>query len=126
MLLITGGMEQGQLDAAKELTGSGGTGIVDGESCGLEEALSAAIINNYHLLIRRMLKSGGDVYSYTDRLISANPHVCIVMDEIGCGVVPADAFDREYREIVGRTGCLIARQAKAVYRVFCGIPTRLK
>lgn len=37
------------------------------------------------------------------------------MDEIGYGVVPMSAEDREYRELVGHTGQLLARQAEAVY-----------
>ena len=50
----------------------------------------------------------------------------IVCDELGCGVVPMDAFERAWRERTGRIGCELAKQAEAVYRVTCGIGTRIK
>ena len=34
--------------------------------------------------------------------------------------------DREYREAAGRAGQQLAGQAERVYRVVCGIPTRLR
>ena len=46
--------------------------------------------------------------------------------ELGCGVVPMDAFERAWRERTGRIGCELAKQAEAVYRVTCGIGTRIK
>lgn len=50
----------------------------------------------------------------------------IVCNELGCGVVPMDAFDRAWRERTGRLTCALAAQAEAVYRVTCGIGTRIK
>ena len=37
-----------------------------------------------------------------------------------------DAFERAWRERTGRIGCDLAKQAEAVYRVTCGIGTRIK
>ena len=37
-----------------------------------------------------------------------------------------DAFERAWRERTGRIGCELAKQAEAVYRVTCGIGTRIK
>ena len=34
----------------------------------------------------------------------------LVTDEIGCGIVPADAFERLYREETGRLCCQFARE----------------
>ena len=45
---------------------------------------------------------------------------------ISLDLVPMSAEDREYRELVGHTGQLLARQAEVVYRVVCGIGTRIK
>ncbi|MBR5337072.1 MAG: bifunctional adenosylcobinamide kinase/adenosylcobinamide-phosphate guanylyltransferase [Lachnospiraceae bacterium] len=126
MLFVIGGMRQGQLDVAKKLLNSDDADAADCSFCSFEEPMSAEIIDGYHLLIKRMLKDGRDAYAYTESLLEANPDVCIVMDEIGCGVVPADPFEREYRETAGRIGCVIADRAESVYRVFCGIPTKLK
>ena len=38
-----------------------------------------------------------------EELIRKNPEVILVSDEVGYGVVPVDAFQRAYREAVGRT-----------------------
>ena len=59
-----------------------------------------------------------DVYKRQDQIIVCN--------ELGCGVVPMDAFERAWRERTGRLGCELAKQAEAVYRVTCGIGTRIK
>ena len=45
---------------------------------------------------------------------------------MGNGVVPMEAFDRRYRETVGRICCNIAKQAEEVIRIVCGIPIVLK
>ena len=50
----------------------------------------------------------------------------IIMNEVGSGVVPMDKDDREWRESVGRVSCLFAKRADKVYRLFAGIPQRLK
>lgn len=47
----------------------------------------------------------------------------VTASETGCGVVPMDPEERQQREAAGRLACLLAARAKAVVRVFCGIPT---
>lgn len=49
-----------------------------------------------------------------------------IATEIGGGVVPADAAEREKREAAGRLACLLAERADTVIRVFCGLPRLLK
>lgn len=50
----------------------------------------------------------------------------VIATEVGSGVVPVDAEERAAREAAGRLNCLLAQQADAVARVFCGIPMVLK
>ncbi len=126
MLLIVGGIGQGQLEAAFDLTSLNKENVVYCENCSEQELMSAPIICDYHLMVKRMLSEGGDIYGFTERLMESNKDACILMDEIGCGVVPVDGFDREYRETAGRIGCILASKAGSVYRVFCGIPTKIK
>ena len=61
-----------------------------------------------------------------EKLCRKNPQVILEITQLGCGVVPMDAFDRNYREQVGRISCKIAESAEAVYMVNCGIAKRLK
>ncbi len=73
-----------------------------------------------HEIIRQKLKSNDDID------INYESYDVITCDEVGCGVIPMDRFDIEYREVVGRTSCSIAQIAKEVYRVTAGIPTKIK
>ena len=50
----------------------------------------------------------------------------IVSDEVGYGVVPIDAFDRKYREAVGRVCTELAGYSQRVTRVACGIGMVIK
>ena len=56
---------------------------------------------------------------------AAAPKV-IIMDDIFCGVVPADPELRAWRELCGRTLTALAQKADKVTRLFCGIPKTLK
>ena len=50
----------------------------------------------------------------------------VIADEIGCGLVPLDASEREKRERAGRLACMLAERADTVIRVVCGCPQILK
>ena len=50
----------------------------------------------------------------------------VIADEIGCGLVPIDPFERAWREETGRILCALAREAEAVVRVHCGFPQAIK
>ena len=71
-----------------------------------------------------MMKAGQEFS--VERLKQENPKVILVTNELGCGVVPVDQFDRVYREKTGRICCQIAREAVQVHRVVCGIGTVMK
>ena len=50
----------------------------------------------------------------------------VIADEIGCGLVPLDASEREKRERAGRLACMLAERADTVIRVVCGCPQILR
>ena len=50
----------------------------------------------------------------------------VIATEVGCGVIPIDASEREKREVAGRLACALAQRADTVIRVCCGIPQLLK
>ena len=60
------------------------------------------------------------------RIMGENPDIILVSQEVGYGVVPMDAFDRKYREAVGRVCTDLASKSKKVIRVVCGIGTVIK
>ncbi len=67
------------------------------------------------------MKAGYDISSLAEDLIRVNPDLILVSVEVGYGVVPIDAFDRAYREAVGRICTKLAAYSHRVTRVACGI-----
>lgn len=132
MILVTGGGCQGKLEFAKEKYGF--AEWTDGENCPLDDIRSCRVMDHFHLFIRRWLQAGKTPEELTGLLMnrvremeSASPdRMIFISDEIGCGLVPMDAFEREYRDVSGRICTALAEQADVVYRVVCGIGQRLK
>ncbi|MGN0107460.1 MAG: bifunctional adenosylcobinamide kinase/adenosylcobinamide-phosphate guanylyltransferase [Hominilimicola sp.] len=87
---------------------------------------TAKAVRDLHLLIKKIMLSGGDPMAHIQRLMADNPDIVIISDEIGYGVVPIDKFDREWREAVGRISCYVSKRAEKVIRVVCGIGNTIK
>ena len=116
MILLIGGAGQGKLAYAMEKTGLGRENVAHDPV----SARTKPIFNGLADWVRSHPGEGiGD-------LLKANPGVVILCDEVGCGVVPMEPFEREWRETVGRICCELAKNAEHVARVFCGIPMMLK
>lgn len=131
MRLVTGGAHQGKLEYAKKTLGNLEDADekpvwVDGENCSFEAVFTCDGIYHFERLIRRMMKSGKDTDNLASSIAAANPGIVIVSTEIGCGLVPVDAFDREYREQTGRICTQLANFSPQVDRVVCGIALTLK
>lgn len=115
MELVIGGAYQGKLSwAVKQY------GLRDEDLCDLaENEIQPSKRCYYHL------------EAYTRR------HACktipkefqnavLITREVGCGVVPMDAREREWRERHGAFVQRLAAQSVRVTRIFCGIPEALK
>ena len=125
MIMVTGGSFQNKTAYALKVTGLMESDIIDGAECTEKDALEAKGISNYHTFIKRFFLNGGDPLVFTEKLCRRSVKV-VIMDEIGCGIVPIDRNDRAIREAVGRCGCIIAENSHTVVRVCCGIPTIIK
>ena len=126
MILVTGGNSQGKLAFVRHELGFVDGDIVDGGACAFEDAFKKPVLDGLHRLAARLLAAGENPEALVERGLAANPEIVVVCDELGCGIVPIDARERELRERVGRLQCLLAARAQAVYRVCCGIPQRIK
>ena len=104
MELVVGGKAQGKLEYVIGLYGS-----------------DVKVINNLQDIIRENMDEAA-VYD----MIPADSDVIVICDEIGCGLVPIDKFEREYRDLVGKICCNLAKEANKVHRVICGIGTVIK
>ena len=106
MVLVVGGKHQGKYAFAK--------------------SLSEDVVKDLHVEIRSCMEQGEDPWELAGQVQLSHPSGVITMAELGCGLIPTDAFEREYREVVGRISCELAKKAEAVYRVCCGIATQIK
>lgn len=124
MILVTGGCFQGKKDYACDTFGIAKEEASDGAVCPLETIYSAKLLYHFHEYIRRLMEAGQEFS--LEQLQKENPEIILVTNELGCGVVPIDKFDRDYREKTGRICCRIAKEAKEVHRVVCGLGTVIK
>ena len=98
-----------------------------------ENSARNIIINNLQLVIKELLSAGmksEEVWQeIKNRILKLEGHganLILISDEIGGGIVPMDAFDREWREVTGRILCRLAEQAQKVVRIVMGLPQIIK
>lgn len=84
------------------------------------------IINHFHQWVKSRMINGGCPEEEILSFLDSNGDCIIICDEIGNGIVPADPFEREYRERVGRILVELARRAEEVERIVCGIGQKIK
>ena len=124
MKMIIGGAFQGKAAFAKKEYPE--LAWVNGKEADWEAVRDAKGILNFHEFIRSEMQKDNDVSNLAEKLIQCNPEVILVSDEVGYGVVPIDAFDRAYREVVGRICTKLAAYSSEVIRVVCGIGMVIK
>lgn len=124
MRIITGGAFQGKRAFADRLYP--GVEWTDGGSCDLDEIRTCRAVYGFHEFVKRWLKQGTSWEELASLILEKNRDLILICDEIGCGLVPVDAFEREYRESTGRVMNALAEQAERVDRVVCGIGRRIK
>ena len=126
MQLIIGGAFQGKKEYVKTMLGFEEKEMADGADASYEDIFSCGCLYHFHEWIRARLLEGRDLDDLEKELSVRNPDIVLVSNELGYGVVPVDAFDRKYREAVGRICTRMAAAAKRVVRVTCGIGTVIK
>lgn len=124
MKLIIGGAFQGKKAFAKKLCPD--ISFIDGQTCAPEEIFTCEGIYHFHEYIRNCLAKGMDCMQLGEEIIKQNPSLVLVTNELGYGVVPIEAFDREYRERTGRVCTVLAAASDEVYRVICGVGVRIR
>ena len=122
MIMITGGAYQGKNEYVKKRFDLSDSDILDGGTDDLAALDNAKCVRHYELAVKRLLDSGEDPLSFTERL-SCN---IVIMNEIGCGIIPLEKKERVWREMTGRCGCMLAGRAEEVVRVCCGIAEVIK
>lgn len=136
MRMVIGGAGQGKMEYAIRTFHLEESDFIDGGTCRKEELFQAAAVNHFHLLVRRLMQDGSLAYGgegsglrmadFAQEIFRRNPSIIIVSDEIGCGIIPLDPQERDWREADGRICTALAELSERVDRVICGIGMRLK
>lgn len=119
MILIIGGHGQGKLEYVLN------TFRLGKESVGMTLG-DYPVIYDLHNIIKNIVESGGDAVAEVLAHTEKHPGTIYICDEVGCGVIPVDESERNWRESVGRCCIALANKAERVERIFCGIPMTLK
>ncbi|MCM1427456.1 MAG: bifunctional adenosylcobinamide kinase/adenosylcobinamide-phosphate guanylyltransferase [Eubacterium sp.] len=127
MKLIIGGYAQGKLHYVLQKYQLAEDVVWDGR---LPESSTPSeqtiVINHFHKWIKECILAGGCPAEEAAAFLDSHADCIIISDEIGNGIVPVDAFEREYRERTGRILVTLAERAEEVERVICGIGLKIK
>lgn len=134
MIFVFGGAYSGKYDFVKEKYHLSDDDIIDFTGYRFDDVdrLSDAIyyhrcIYDIHNLLRGLIDAGIDKKVFLDMIDKIkDTEVICVSDDISCGIVPLDKNDRIYREEVSRVNTYIAKKSTEIYRIFAGIPTKIR
>lgn len=125
MILVYGGAFNGKLDFAKEKLNITDNDIFDFENeiCESQNMVYEVIKNfkclyNTQILIKNIPDISPDIF--------AGYQGVLICDDMSCGIVPLEKEDRIWRENVSRFLTAITKNSNDVYRVFLGIPNKIK
>lgn len=124
MRLVIGGYAQGKLSYVLRTYHLDEGQVVGGEM--LEETDKVVVFNHLHSWVKERILAGGNPERELETMVERWPDCILISDEIGNGIVPLEAGEREYRERLGRILVELAKRADSVERVFCGIGQRIK
>lgn len=126
MKFIIGGNYQGKLDFAREefKLEDSDIFICTGDTMHIDFSKRCiAYVDRFALRCMREGIEPADVFMCN---MDALKDTVIISNDVSCGVVPIDTRLRAWREACGRMNNYLARNADGVWRLFCGIPQKLK
>ena len=132
MKLVIGGRAQGKLNYVLQHMTDENYQIYDGvfpdegELFNLTKKNEWLIVNHFHKWVNKELKENRNPEEEMEAFLKKGVRFVVISDEIGNGIVPVDAFERDYRERTGRMLITLASQADEVVRVICGIGQKIK
>ena len=127
MKLVIGGYAQGKLGYVLQKYDKELCQIWDGEiPKNKSEQRETVVINHLHHWIKSRIAKDGCPEEEIIAFVENCPNCVIISDEVGNGIVPIEALEREYRERTGRILVELAKKADEVERVICGIGQKIK
>ena len=125
MVLIFGGSYQGKLEFAKETFG-----VSEGDvfTCTTENDIdwSKKVLYNMDQAFLRHVREGKESREVLKEHLDELKDKILIVNDISQGIVPMERENRDWREMTGRAMLYISKEADEVYRVFCGLGSKIK
>ncbi|MBR5516686.1 MAG: bifunctional adenosylcobinamide kinase/adenosylcobinamide-phosphate guanylyltransferase [Firmicutes bacterium] len=125
MVLIFGGSYQGKVEFAKETFN-----IVDEDIflCTQEKEIdwSKKVICDMDQAFLRHVREGKESREVLAEHLDELKDKILIVDDISQGIVPMERELRDWREMTGRAMLYLSKEADEVYRVFCGLGSKIK
>ena len=130
MILVFGGAYQGKLEYALDKFDMTAEDVYRCSRDG-ELDLSKTVIYGLEEFVYWCTENGAEAKEvlagrFTSDELQPYADKIFIACDVSQGLVPMDATDRAFREMMGRTLLYLAKEADEVHRVFCGIGQRLK
>ena len=123
MILIFGGSYQGKLDFAQEQFNIRKQDCYD---CLHTVDFSYPVLYNLDKYIFHLIENDICPTDFISNNLENFQDKIVILTDISCGVVPTDTVLRQWREEVGRCMVIFSKRSDEVYRVYCGLATKLK
>lgn len=124
MKLLFGGAYNGKLNYVKEELGIKEDDIFyckEGEFDFSKKVISGIDRFTYFNVLEKK-----DSLSFFKENIEKFKDKILICDEISSGIVPLKKEERKWREETGKVLQFLSKESEEVYRIFFGIPTKLK
>lgn len=133
MELYVGGRAQGKLAYVQKVHEGENYVIVDGVEMtdflkkDVGQIQGRVIWNHFHEYVRQqMTQESEERKAFLSQVLQRFPDMCVISDEVGCGIVPMEPGESMYRDETGSLLCILARKAERMERVICQIGQRIK
>jgi adenosylcobinamide kinase/adenosylcobinamide-phosphate guanylyltransferase len=83
-------------------------------------------INMWILNMMMKKKSANQIIKNIKKIMKKKANIIFVLNDLSKGVIPNEKFSREYIDLVGLVGQVIAKKSDSVYSVNYGIKSRIK
>ena len=125
MILIFGGSYQGKLEFAKETFGVTENDVF---TCTVDSEIdwSKKVLYNLDQSFLRHVREGKESRDVLKDHLDQLKDKILIVNDISQGIVPMERENRDWREMTGRAMLYISKEADEVYRVFCGLGSKIK
>lgn len=125
MILIFGGSYQGKLEFAKETFSITENDVF---TCTVDSEIdwSKKVLYNLDQSFLRHVREGKESREVLKDHLDQLKDKILIVNDISQGIVPMERENRDWREMTGRAMLYISKEADEVYRVFCGLGSKIK